>query len=156
MKVLEGKRIHPYPAWLPWHKRLDRFGQPLPPRPAHPEIPLFWLTEHRGEILFINESDQVMPFLRAGEFGFETCDDEVVHRWGDEVYEYTDIQPHEAVLVAQINPYLDGVAMIELELHVGQGEVWRWQRTLPDHRRGSGEDVLCWQAGVEGDRESGA
>ena len=50
MKILEGKRIHPYPAWLPWHKRLDRFGQPLPPRPAHPEIPLFWMTEHRGDI----------------------------------------------------------------------------------------------------------
>ena len=74
---------------------------------------IFWVTSVSKDIgrdlFFVNDSDEILDFVKAEDGGFITCDDDVVSTWTQEGkgYRYINVLPKEAVKVAEFDDNYD-------------------------------------------------
>lgn len=105
--MLKHKRVKDEFKWVPMHKRMSKFGGPMSPRKPDTRKPLLWLTRKLDELYLVNETGETLTRVQANTVGWITADDDVANVESNEVYEYKDVKPNEAVLVEEYDGYYD-------------------------------------------------
>lgn len=147
------KRVFEKFPWVPPHQRLDRFGQPLPPRKPELRKPLYRLERDGSELFFVNDSDQVLATVSAECVATlalgEDQPGQVAVDGAEAARTYHDVQPGEAVKVDEFDPRLDSDFLIQTRIKVisvASGELVFY---TPCERGGcAGDIVLSWREAV--------
>ena len=146
----EPKRITGKFTWVPMDKRKDRFGLPLPPRKAEKRTPKYWLIRERGNLYFINNTNDIIDFVSSSTVGFETCDDVVLPVSG-KGYHYENVIPQEAVKIEEYDDFYDLDYVLWVEIVLKSEQEGTLQIQSPSEKGGiKKEAVLLWNTGETG------
>jgi hypothetical protein len=115
---LEHKRIENKFVWVPYYKRIGRFGFPLSNK-VDDRVPLFWTAISDSELYFVNNSNETLDYVRVKTVGFQTCDDDIVtvNRDGYS-YVYESVKPSDAVKIDEYDVYLDSDFVLQTRIKI--------------------------------------
>ncbi len=115
---LEHKRFENKFVWVPYYKRIGRFGYPLSNK-IDDRIPEFWVAVSDDELYFVNDSNETIDFVRAKTAGFQTCDDLIVTVGSSEYsYMYEAVKPSEVVKIDEYDVYLDSDFVLQTHIEI--------------------------------------
>ena len=137
-------------SWVPMDKRLDRLGQPLPPRKPEKRIPKYWLIRDEKNLYFVNNTDESIESVSSSPQGFEVEDGEIyiIKRKG---YVYDNVEPQEAVKLAEFDPFADYGSVLQVDIRVQLKKDVCVKMLSPSHEGGmTGDAVLQWDTGEAG------
>lgn len=131
--------------WIPIHIRNGGF----PPRNPDNRTPVFWVACYQNEVYFVNNSHEILDYVRTEVAGVQTCDDEIF-TISDTDYSYQNVKPNDAVKIDEFDEINDSDYLLQISLVIKSkkhGEVH--MRTSPV-KGGFCESVLLWDSGEIG------
>ena len=140
----EHKRFENKFSWVPYYKRIGRFGFPLSNK-VDDRIPAFWVAVSGNELYFVNGSDETLEYVRVKTGGFQTCDDVIVNVSTDGysyVYEY--VKPSEAVKIDEYDLYLDSDYLLQRDIEIKSPKYSVLELSTRPEKGGISEGVLMW------------
>lgn len=140
----EHKRFENKFFWVPYYKRIGRFGFPLSNK-VDDRIPAFWVAVSGNELYFVNGSDETLEYVRVKTGGFQTCDDVIVNVSTDGysyVYEY--VKPSEAVKIDEYDFYLDSDYLLQRDIEIKSPKYSVLELSTRPEKGGISEGVLLW------------
>lgn len=103
--------------WTPLNERLDKIGQPVPPRKADIRKPKLWLTEpfrinnkddlESYEVYLVNSSSITLESVIIDSGGWFYFDDELVNSKQKKEIEYKNVKDGDAIKVLLYQPFYD-------------------------------------------------
>lgn len=152
MAEQEGKRIDNPFDWLPPEKRQWRFGPPLAPEKPDNRKPAFYIDSIENgferSVFFVNNTPEILDYVRSSSGGFETLDDDVMPINGSG-YSYENVLPNEAVQVECYHRVYDSDSILSLNFEVSSRQ-WGIQRFSAAAKGGPERGVLLWDNGEPG------
>ena len=135
--------------WIPPHKRMSRFGGPVPPGKPETRTPLIWVVSRKNmcghKLYLVNLTGEALEFVKADSGGYQTYDDEVFLK-SINGYSYANVAPGVAVKIAQFDGYDDLDSIMRTEVKVKSAKMGQWSLYTPEQRGGfKGDRVLLWQ-----------
>ena len=131
-------------TWVPLDKRLDRLGQPLPPRKPEIRTPKYWLIRDEDDLYFVNNTEESIESVSSTIHGFETADDEIytVLKKGNI---YDSVEPQEAVKLEEFDPIADSDFVLQVDIRIQLKKDVCMEVLSPSRKGGiTGETVLQW------------
>ena len=144
----EHQRLENAFEWMPMQER-TRFGTPMPPRKAETRKPVFWITNGKGGLHFVNDSQEALALVATATGGFQTCDNEVAMVESNG-YTYKDVKPGEAVKIEEFDDFYDCDNLFQLDITVHSVEYGNKVFTTKPEKGGISDDVLLWDNGETG------
>jgi hypothetical protein len=142
---LEHKRIENKFVWVPYYKRIGRFGFPLSNK-VDDRVPLFWTAISDSELYFVNNSNETLDYVRVKTVGFQTCDDDIVtvNRDGYS-YVYESVKPSDAVKIDEYDVYLDSDFVLQTRIKIKSPTYGVLEFSTKPEKGGFSEYVLKWE-----------
>lgn len=141
----EHKRFENKFPWVPYYKRIGRFGFPLSNK-IDDRIPVFWTAVSENELYFINGSDETLEYVRVKTGGFQTCDDVIVNVSTDGYsYVYESVKPTEAVKIDEYDFYLDSDYLLQRDIEIKSPKHGMLEISTKPEKGGISECVLLWE-----------
>ena len=142
---LEHKRYESKFAWVPYYKRVGRFGFPLSNK-VDDRSPVFWTTVLENELYFINNSNETLDYLRVKTVGFQTCDGDIVTILNDGYsYVYQAVKQSEAVKVDEYDVYLDSDFVLQTHIKIKSSTYGDIEFSTKTEKGWCSECVLMWR-----------
>lgn len=141
---MELKRALNLFTWVPSHLRVS-----FPPRKPDESVPVYWLARSQDELYFVNNSTETIEALDFGQGGFVTQDEAVTTISSIKTKCYFNIQPNEAVKLAEYDSYYDLDYVIGVRLYLKKGDNITCINVLGE-KNGPKGGVLLWQNGKAG------
>lgn len=141
---LEHKRYAKKFVWVPYYKRIGRFGFPLSNK-VDDRIPVFWTAVSGNELYFVNGSGETLEYVKVKTGGFQTCDDVIVNVSTDGysyVYEY--VKPTESVKIDEYDFYLDSDYLLQRDIEIKSPKYGILELSTKPEKGGISECVLMW------------
>ena len=149
----EPKRITGKFTWVPMDRRKDRFGLPPPPRKAEKRTPKYWLIRDRGDLYFMNNTNDIIDFVSSSTGGFTSSDDDtlMINNGVDSGYHYKNVMPQEAVKIEEYDDFYDLDYVLWVEIVLKSEQEGTLQIQSPSEKGGiKKEAVLLWNTGETG------
>jgi hypothetical protein len=151
MIEIEGKRIENPFLWIPPHERpLSEwhFGPPILPEKPETRKPAFYINsrieDSEDAVYFVNNTSEILDFVKSSSDGFETEDDEVITIKGPEYY-YKDVKPNEAVQLESYDRF-DSDSVLSLVIEVSSKSLGL-QTFNMCNKGGPRKGILLWNNG---------
>ena len=141
---LEHKRCENKFVWVPYYKRIGRFGFPLSNK-VDDRIPIFWTAVSESELYFVNNSSETLDYVRVKTVGFQTCEDEVVTvSSAGYSYMYESVRPSEAVKIDEYDVYLDSDFVLQTHIKINSPTYGVLELSTTPEKGKFSECVLMW------------
>ena len=147
-----SKRLQDEFTWLPPQQRIGRFGFPLARGPIEDKKPVFWLElsgRKKGDLYFINDSQDVLDYIKVEPAGYMTADDDVLTLDAKETI-YHAVQPHEAVKIGEFDGYYDLDMVFQIYLEVKSKTYGKIRFRTPPEKGYIPRQELLWDNGEPG------
>jgi len=131
-------------------KRVDRLGQPLPPRKPEKRMPKYWLIRDEKDLYFVNNTDEQIESVSSSIHGIEVEDGEIytIRKKG---YVYNNVEPQEAVKLRELDPIADYDFVLQVDIRVQLKKDVCLKMLSPSCKGGmTGDAVLQWDTGEAG------
>lgn len=155
----EHKRISGVPAWAPLDEGLRRFcaeqssGRQYKWSKAQKKEtrkPLFRLFVDGNDLYFVNDSDEVLEYVKAGIGGFITCGDDIGAISGGDGYLYEKVMPNEAVRIDTYDIMMDSDFVLQPSVEIGSGPLGKREFLGRPSKGGFKNEVLAWHEDESG------
>ena len=147
-----SKRLQDAFTWLPPQQRIGRFGFPLARGPIEAKRPVFWLELTRrkeGDLYFINDSPEVLDYVKVEPAGYMTADDDVLTLEAKGTT-YHDVLPREAVRIEAFDGYYDLDMVFQITLEVKSKAHGKIRFRTPPEKGYIPRQELLWDNGEPG------
>lgn len=142
---IEHKRYENKFNWVPYYKRIGRFGFPLSNK-VDDRMPVFWAAVSGNELYFVNGSNESLDYVRAKTGGFQTCDDVVITIKSDGYsYRYESVRPSEAVKIDEYDFYLDSDYVLQRNIEIKSSIYGILELSTKPEKGEISECVLKWE-----------
>ncbi len=139
------KRFENEFPWVPYYKRIGRFGFPLSNK-VDDRIPVFWTAVFGNELYFVNGSGETLEYVRVKTGGFQTCDDVIVNVSTDGYsYVYKSVKTLEAVKIDEYDFYLDSDYILQRDIEIKSLKFSKLELSTRPEKGGISDCVLLWE-----------
>lgn len=141
---LEHQRYINKFIWVPYYKRIGRFGSPLSSK-VDDRTPIFWTAVSGNSLYFVNNSTEILDCVKVKTGGFQTCDEDIVMINTDEYsYKYHSVVPLESVKIDEYDVYLDSDFIIQRRIIVKSTIYGDLELLTKPEKGGISSCVLMW------------